>query len=106
MFLLYANKCITFILIVEYSLKNETINSVVFFSVFVLLSFQINGFQDYIRLYRNVNENMDDDENGRACVFSEVNPRWQVGIARSDIGFEQISFVNNIATTKVLFSFI
>uniref|UniRef100_A0A915C0D6 DNA topoisomerase 2 n=1 Tax=Parascaris univalens TaxID=6257 RepID=A0A915C0D6_PARUN len=60
----------------------------------------INGFQDYIRLYRNVSENMDDDGNGRAYVFSEVNPRWQVGIARSDVGFEQISFVNNIATTK------
>uniref|UniRef100_A0A914RFE9 DNA topoisomerase (ATP-hydrolyzing) n=1 Tax=Parascaris equorum TaxID=6256 RepID=A0A914RFE9_PAREQ len=43
---------------------------------------------------------MDDDGNGRAYVFSEVNPRWQVGIARSDVGFEQISFVNNIATTK------
>lgn len=29
-----------------------------------------------------------------------VNPRWEVAISHSDIGFQQVSFVNSIATTK------
>jgi len=35
------------------------------------------------------------------CVYENVNPRWEVAVALSDKGFQQMSFVNSIATTKV-----
>ncbi|KHN88343.1 putative DNA topoisomerase 2 [Toxocara canis] len=61
----------------------------------------VHGFRDYVRLYIGKNDMAaTDSEKGETYVFSEVNDRWQVAVALSDIGFEQISFVNNIATTK------
>ena len=33
-------------------------------------------------------------------VFEKVSDRWEVCIAASDDGFQQISFANSIATTK------
>ncbi|VDK60288.1 unnamed protein product [Anisakis simplex] len=65
---------------------------------------EVHGFRDYIRLY-TASENEESDvempvNNEKRVVFSEVNDRWQVAVARSDCGFEQISFVNNIATVK------
>ena len=34
-------------------------------------------------------------------VHEIVNPRWEVCITVSETGFQQCSFVNSIATTKV-----
>lgn len=44
------------------------------------------------------------DEAGQPLkvVYEHVNPRWEVGVALSDSGFQQVSFVNSIATTKVM----
>ena len=52
----------------------------------------------------------DDDEEGeglpRKVVHEVVNPRWEVAVTASPGGFQQASFVNSIATTKVQYSVI
>jgi DNA topoisomerase-2 len=37
---------------------------------------------------------------GTKILYENVNPRWEVACSYSDIGFQQVSFVNSIATTK------
>ena len=58
----------------------------------------IKNFKEYIDLYNKERE----DENGQTlkCVYEKVNDRWEVGIVLSESGFQQVSFVNSIATTK------
>ena len=34
------------------------------------------------------------------CAFERVNERWEVGVGISDGGFQQVSYVNSISTTK------
>ncbi len=52
----------------------------------------IKKFEDYCKLY------LGDDY--RKIVSDTSNPRWEIAMATSDIGYQQISFVNGIATTK------
>ncbi|XP_075224764.1 DNA topoisomerase 2 isoform X2 [Lycorma delicatula] len=59
---------------------------------------QIKSFKDYIDLY--VKNKRDGDDNPLKIVHEKVNPRWEVAVTVSDHGFQQISFVNSIATTK------
>ena len=33
-------------------------------------------------------------------IFETVSDRWEIAVAPSDKGFQQVSFVNSIATTK------
>lgn len=33
-------------------------------------------------------------------VYETASPRWQIAVAPSNSGFQQVSFVNSIATTK------
>ena len=42
------------------------------------------------------------DETGQAikCHYESCGERWQVAVAPSSDGFQQMSFVNSIATTK------
>ena len=42
------------------------------------------------------------DETGNQikCVHEVCGERWEVAVAPSDNGFQQMSFVNSIATTK------
>ena len=42
------------------------------------------------------------DETGQAikCLYESCGERWQVAVAPSSDGFQQMSFVNSIATTK------
>jgi len=58
----------------------------------------IKNFKDYIDLYIKDR----DDENGQQLksVYEKVGDRWEVGVTVSDKGFQQVSFVNSIATTK------
>lgn len=58
----------------------------------------VNKFEDYCKLYLNT----EIDENGsqNKLIYEKVNDRWEVAIACSDMGFQQVSFVNSIATTK------
>lgn len=46
------------------------------------------------------------DETGNALkvIHEEVNSRWEVCLTLSEKGFQQVSFVNSIATTKVILS--
>lgn len=59
---------------------------------------KINKFKDYIDLYIKGKE----DENGQPLkvVYEKVSDRWEVALTLSDRGFQQVSFVNSIATTK------
>lgn len=58
----------------------------------------IRNFKDYIDLY--VKENADDSGAPLKVVYENVSERWEVAVALSDRGFQQVSFVNSIATTK------
>lgn len=52
---------------------------------------KINSFHDYIKLYPTANEK----------IYEKINDRWEIAVCVSpNDKFEQISFVNGIATTK------
>ena len=42
------------------------------------------------------------DELGNAVkiIYDKPGPKWEIAVACSDIGFQQVSFANSIATTK------
>ena len=42
-----------------------------------------------------------EEEMPRKVVYEAVNPCWEVAVTASNHGFQQASFVNSIATTKV-----
>ena len=42
----------------------------------------------------------DDSGSQIKCVYEQCGPRWEVAVCVSDKGFQQMSFVNSIATTK------
>ncbi|KAG7209142.1 hypothetical protein KM043_015285 [Ampulex compressa] len=58
----------------------------------------IKNFKDYVDLYIKGRE--DDIGNQLKIVYESCGPRWEVAITLSDKGFQQMSFVNSIATTK------
>lgn len=62
---------------------------------------QVKTFKDYVELYLRGQSNDDEDELPRKVVHEVVNPRWEVAVTASNGGFQQASFVNSIATTKV-----
>jgi hypothetical protein len=66
---------------------------------YVISIFQVKSFKEYVELFIKGKE--DDMGNPLKCVYENVNPRWEVAVALSDKGFQQMSFVNSIATTKV-----
>ncbi|KOX71459.1 DNA topoisomerase 2 [Melipona quadrifasciata] len=58
----------------------------------------IKNFKDYVDFYIRGKE--DDMGNPLKVVYENCGPRWEVAVALSDKGFQQMSFVNSIATTK------
>ncbi|XP_045913852.1 DNA topoisomerase 2-beta isoform X3 [Micropterus dolomieu] len=58
----------------------------------------INGFRSYVDLY--VKDKLDETGVALKVVNETVNDRWEVCLTLSEKGFQQISFVNSIATTK------
>lgn len=63
---------------------------------------QIKSFRDYVELYlRGISPTEEEDDIPRKIVHEVVNPRWEVAVTASPSGFQQSSFVNSIATTKV-----
>ncbi|CAL8295553.1 unnamed protein product [Merluccius merluccius] len=58
----------------------------------------VTGFRSYVDLY--VKDKLDETGVALKVVNESVNERWEVGLAMSEKGFQQISFVNSIATTK------
>ncbi|KAK6644205.1 DNA topoisomerase 2 [Polyplax serrata] len=58
----------------------------------------VKAFKDYVELYTKGKE--DDAGNPVKIIYENVNERWEVAVAMSDNDFQQVSFVNSIATTK------
>ena len=61
---------------------------------------KVKSFKDYVDLY--VKEKTDDQGVPYKIVHEITNERWEVVVTQSDSGFKQVSFVNSIATTKVI----
>jgi DNA topoisomerase-2 len=57
----------------------------------------IDNFEDYCKLY--LKSNIDEAEYMNLIV-EKSNPRWEIALCNSQMGFQQVSFVNGIATTK------
>ncbi len=76
--------------------------------MYVLLSacfaqVQIKSFRDYVDLFlKAIPPSEDEDDLPQRVVYEALNPRWEVAVTVSPAGFQQASFVNSIATTKVL----
>ena len=71
-------------------------------------SLKIRNFKNYVELYLKSLEKkrrLDSGEDATAnsdiptILYERINNRWEVAFAVSDISFQQISFVNSIATT-------
>lgn len=58
----------------------------------------VKNFQDYVNLFLKGHE--DETGNQIKCIYEKCSDRWEVAVAPSDNGFQQMSFVNSIATTK------
>lgn len=56
------------------------------------------NFKEYIDLY--LKDTSDETGAPTKVVYENAGERWEVAIALSDRGFQQVSFVNSIATTK------
>ncbi|XP_011051351.1 PREDICTED: DNA topoisomerase 2 isoform X1 [Acromyrmex echinatior] len=58
----------------------------------------VKNFKDYVDFYIKGKE--DDIGNPLKIVYENCSPRWEVALTLSDKGYQQMSFVNSIATTK------
>lgn len=58
----------------------------------------IKGFKDYVDTYLKDKE--DEQGNPLKSAYEATNDRWEIAVAMSEKGFQQVSFVNSIATTK------
>ncbi|KAF4531799.1 hypothetical protein B566_EDAN014505 [Ephemera danica] len=61
---------------------------------------RVPNFKDYVELCIKEKEN--EDGTPPKINYEKVNEHWEVAVTLSDAGFQQISFVNSIATTKQL----
>ena len=68
---------------------------------FLLLLLQVKTFKDYVDLYVKGVVDDEGEELPRKVVHEVVSERWEVAVTASPGGFQQASFVNSIATTKV-----
>ncbi|CAJ1080808.1 DNA topoisomerase 2-alpha isoform X1 [Xyrichtys novacula] len=58
----------------------------------------VSGFRSYVDLY--LKDKVDEVGNALTVVHEVANERWEVCLTMSERGFQQVSFVNSIATTK------
>ncbi|XP_011866622.1 PREDICTED: DNA topoisomerase 2 isoform X2 [Vollenhovia emeryi] len=58
----------------------------------------VKNFKEYVDFYIKGKE--DDVGNPLKIVYENCGPRWEIALTLSDKGFQQMSFVNSIATTK------
>ncbi|KAM3592397.1 uncharacterized protein V6R79_018008 [Siganus canaliculatus] len=58
----------------------------------------VAGFRSYVDLY--LKDKVDETGNDLMVIHEVVNERWEVCLTMSEKGFQQVSFVNSIATTK------
>jgi len=58
----------------------------------------VTGFKSYVEQY--VKDITDDNDEPLKVIYEKVNPRWEIALTVSEKGFQQVSFVNGIASTK------
>ena len=58
----------------------------------------VKKFEDYCKLY--LSDELDESGNSVKLTYEKPNERWEIAVATSEQGFQQVSFVNSIATTK------
>jgi len=58
----------------------------------------VKGFKDYVDLF--LKDKTDDNGAPLKTVHEVVNDRWEIVATQSEKGFQQVSFVNSIATSK------
>ncbi|KAM9210098.1 DNA topoisomerase 2-alpha [Dugong dugon] len=58
----------------------------------------VKGFRSYVDMY--LKDKVDETGNPLKVIHEQVNHRWEVCLTMSEKGFQQISFVNSIATSK------
>ncbi|XP_047738579.1 DNA topoisomerase 2-alpha isoform X2 [Hyalella azteca] len=58
----------------------------------------VKSFKDYVELY--IKDRTDDAGAPLKVVYEKPGPRWEVAVTISEKGFQHMSFVNSIATTK------
>lgn len=58
----------------------------------------VKNFKDYVDLY--LRDPNDESSAPTKINYENSSERWEVALALSDRGFQQVSFVNSIATTK------
>uniref|UniRef100_F1KQV5 DNA topoisomerase 2 n=1 Tax=Ascaris suum TaxID=6253 RepID=F1KQV5_ASCSU len=58
----------------------------------------VQGFKQYVDQYAK--HNLDSQGEPYKVIYETANERWDVAITVSEKGFQQVSFVNSIATTK------
>ncbi len=58
----------------------------------------VKNFKDYVDLF--LKNQTDERGDPVKPVYEKCSERWEVAVAPSDNGFQQMSFVNSIATTK------
>ncbi|XP_059098598.1 DNA topoisomerase 2-alpha-like [Tigriopus californicus] len=58
----------------------------------------VKNFKDYVDFFIKGHE--DETGNPVKAIYEQAHERWEVAVAVSDNGFQQMSFVNSIATTK------
>lgn len=71
---------------------------------------KIRNFKNYVELYLKSlekmkridagEENVDENLATPTIIYERLNDRWEIAFAVSDLYFQQISFVNSIATTN------
>ncbi|KAG9343807.1 hypothetical protein JZ751_013188 [Albula glossodonta] len=59
----------------------------------------VSGFRSYVDLY--LKDKVNEVGTPLTVIHEVVNERWEVCLTMSEKGFQQVSFVNSIATTKV-----
>ncbi|XP_076089430.1 DNA topoisomerase 2-alpha-like isoform X1 [Mytilus galloprovincialis] len=58
----------------------------------------VKNFKDYVDLY--IKDKVDDNNMPLKICHEIPNDRWEIAVTLSEKGFQQVSFVNSIATTK------
>ena len=58
----------------------------------------VKGFRSYVDMY--LKDKVDETGNSLKVVQEQVNPHWEVCLTMSEKGFQQISFIKSITTSK------
>lgn len=63
---------------------------------------KVSNFKKYMEMYTKAiqKENMTDGSSTQVILTDNPHERWEIGFAVSDGSFQQVSFVNSIATTS------